>query len=188
MPSVLVTPPAVEPVSLSEAKAHLRVSHADEDGLIGTLIVSARRIVEARTGLVLIEQVWTCYRDDWPDDGVVSLPLSPVSIVSDVGVFGEDNVKAVIDPAHYYADLASRPPRLLLRGSRVWARPGRIANGIAITVTAGYGPAASSVPQPLRQAVLQLVAHWYEHRGNAVPPPFPLTIDPLIQPYREFRL
>ena len=77
---------------------------------------------------------------------------------------------------------------MLLRGSRVWARPGRIANGIAITVTAGYGPAASSVPEPLRQAVLQLVAHWYEHRGNAVPPPIPLTIDPLIGPYRELRL
>jgi uncharacterized phiE125 gp8 family phage protein len=188
MPSILITPPALEPVSLAEARAHLRIAHVDEDALIGTLISSARRIVEARTGLFLIEQVWTSYLDDWPDDGIVLLPLSPVTVVGEVGVFGEDDVKAVIDPAHYYADLTSRPPRLLLRGSRVWARPGRIANGIAITVTAGYGPAAPSVPEALRQAVLQFVAHWYEHRGNAVPPPLPLTIDPLIQPYRELRL
>lgn len=188
MASVLVTPPAIEPVSLAEAKAHLRITHADEDQLISTLIISARRIVEARAGLVLIEQDWTCYFDDWPDDGMISLPLSPVMTVEDLSVLGEDDVPAVIDPAHYYVDLASRPARLLLRGSRVWARPGRIANGIAIAVTAGFGGAASTVPEPLRQAILMLVAHWHEHRGNAEPPALPLTLDALIQPYREVRL
>ncbi len=188
MASVLVTPPAIEPVSLAEAKAHLRISHLDEDALISTLIVSARRIVEARTGLVLIEQDWTCYLDDWPEDGVIAIPLAPVSAVDEVSVFGENDIAAAIDPAHYYVDVASRPPRLLLRGSRVWARPGRIANGVAIAVKAGFGVSASSVPEALRQAILQLVAHWHEHRGHAEPPALPLTLDTLLQPYREVRL
>ena len=188
MPSILVTPPAIEPVTLAEAKAHLRVGHGDEDALISMLIVSARRHVEAQTGLCLIAQGWTHFRDDWPDDGVLALPLAPLLAVDEIGVFGEDDIKAVIDPAHYYADTASRPPRLMLRGSRVWARPGRIGNGIAIELTAGFGTAASDVPEGLREAILQLTAHWFEHRGNANPPPAPLTVKTLLQPFREKRL
>ena len=188
MPAILVTPPAIEPVSLAGAKAHLRVVHAEEDQLISTLISSARRIAEARSGLLLIEQVWTSFLDDWPDTGVIDLPLSPVSSITEVRTYGEDDIAAAIDPAHYYADTASRPPRLLLRGSRVWARPGRIANGVAITMTAGFGPNAADVPEPLRQAILILVAHWFEHRGTGNPPPLPLTLDALIRPWREVRL
>lgn len=188
MPSILITPPALEPVPLADAKAHLRVGHADDDAMIGMLITAARRHIEAQTGLVLLSQQWQHFRDDWPDRGIVSLPLSPVLSVDEVAVHGEDDTKAVIDPAHYYVDTASRPPRLLLRGSRVWARPGRAANGISISVTAGFGSAADDVPEPLRQAHLLLIAHWYEHRGNANPPPLPLTISTLLAPFREKRL
>lgn len=188
MPSVLITPPAVEPISLAEAKAHLRVSHADEDQLIGTLINSAGRIVEARSGLLLIQQTWKCYLDGWPEAGIIGLPLSPVSAIADLAVYGEDNIAAVIDPAHYFADTASRPARLVMRGSRAWARPGRVANGIAITLTVGFGVASAAVPAPLRQAILVLIAHWYEHRGNANPPAIPLTFASLIAPYRGVRL
>ena len=188
MSSLLVTPPALEPVPLAQAKAHLRVSNSDEDQLIAMLIVSARRIVEARSGLLLISQVWSCYDDRWPGDGIMALPLAPVSAIEELAVFGEDDVKAVIDGALYYADLASRPPRLLLRGSRLWAPPGRALNGIAVTLTAGFGADPEAVPEPLRQAILVLVAHWYEHRGNANPPAPPLTLEALIRPYREVRL
>ena len=187
MPSILITPPAVEPVSLAEAKAHLRIGHADEDALISTLITAARRHAEAQTGLAAISQSWRHFRDDWPDTGVIALPLAPLISVDEVAVYGDDGIKAVIDPAHYYADNASRPPRLLLRGSRVWARPGRIGNGIAISVTIGFG-AAASVPAELRQALLQLLAHWYEHRGSATPPPPPLTVRTLLAPFGEKHL
>jgi uncharacterized phiE125 gp8 family phage protein len=188
MPSVLVTPPALEPVSLAEAKAHLRVSHSDEDQIIGALVASARRIVEARSGLMLISQTWVHSLDRWPDYGVIEIPLAPVLAVEELAVYGEDDTKAVIDAAHYFADLASRPPRLLLRGSRMWPPPGRTLNGISVTVEAGFGATAAAVPEPLRQAMLILVAHWYENRGNAEPPAMPLTVDALIRPYREVRL
>lgn len=188
MPSILVTPPGIEPVTLGEAKAHLRVAHTDEDQLIGTLIAAARREIEARTGLALVEQAWTVYRDDWPDNGVIDLPLAPLKSVDELATYSDDDVKSTVDPAHYYVDAASRPPRLLLRGSRVWARPGRIGNGVAISVTAGFGPNADDVPESLRQAMLVLVAHWYDHRGDSRPPAPPLTVDALLRPFREARL
>lgn len=187
MPSILTTPPALEPVSLSEAKAHLRVGHGDEDDLIGKLIVAARRHLEQQTGLAFITQGWSCFRDSWPDENAVMLPVAPVQAISDVKVYGEDDNASTIDPAHYFLDNVSRPPRLMLRGSRIWPAPGRSGNGIEIRVTAGFGSAASDVPQPLREAMLLLVAHWYAHRGDGEARG-PLGLEALIDAFREKRL
>ncbi len=188
MPSILTAPPALEPVSLAEAKAHLRIAHADEDDTLTKLIVAARRQAEVQTGLALISQGWSHFRDDWPEDGSIELPLWPVISLGDIKVYGEDDIAATIDAAHYYLDRLSRPARLLLRGSRVWARPGRIGNSIEIALTAGFGTAAADVPGQLRQAILQLVAHWYEHRGTGEDAAPPLDVTLLLSSFRERRL
>ena len=188
MASILVRPPAAEPVTLAEAKAHLRVTHGEEDALIGALITSARRVAEAKTGLCFIAQEWTVFRDTWPEDGLFTLPLSPVLAIEDLAVHGEEEgQRAVIEPSHYVSDLASRPARLMLRGSRQWQKPGRALNGISITLQAGFGPAPDDVPQPLRQAVLMLVAHWYAHRGDESAPGVTSAVDALLRPYRAVR-
>jgi len=188
MAAVLIEAPAGEPVSLAEARAQLGVAHGDDDALLATLITAARRVVEARTGLTLMTQHWLCLFDDWPQDGVMALPVAPVAEVDELAVFGADEAKAVIDPAHYLADLASRPPRLMLRGSRLWPRPGRAVNGIGVRVVAGFGPAPSDVPEPLRQAVLLLVAYFYAQRGSEAGSGLPLGLAPLLAPYRGVRL
>ena len=188
MGAILVQAPASEPVSLAEAKAQLRVNHDDDDQLIAALITAARRVVEARTGLCLIAQHWLCLRDDWPGDGEIALPVAPLAAVEEIGVIGEDDATAVIDPAHYIADAAARPPRVLLRGSRQWPRPGRAVNGIAIRVEAGFGASPQDVPQPLRQAVELLVAHFYAQRGDEPGGGLPLSLGALLDPYRMVRL
>jgi uncharacterized phiE125 gp8 family phage protein len=187
MPAILTTPPLIEPVTLAEAKAHLRIGHADEDDAITRLIVSARRHLEQQTGLCFITQGWSCFRDHWPEAGDVKLPVAPVLSVADVKVYGEDDVAAVIDPAHYFLDSVSRPARLVLRSARIWPPPGREANGIEIAVTAGFGAATTAVPQALREALLQLVAHWYGHRGDESVR-LPLQIEAIIAQFREVRL
>ena len=184
MPSVLTTPPATEPVTLSEAKAHLRVTHGDDDVYIGTLIKTARGSIEAQTGLGLVPQAWSVFLDDWPDNGVIELPLAPVLDIADIKTYGDDDTSAIIDPAHYYEDKISRPARIILRGSRSWVRPGRQANGIEILLTIGF----TNVPEPLREAVLQLVGHWYGTRGDETADEKPLGLAQLIQPYRELRV
>lgn len=188
MGQVLVQAPASEPVSLAEAKAQLRVVNADDDQLIASLITAARRVVEARTGLCLIAQDWLCFRDAWPEDGVIELPVAPLRAVEEIGVFGEDDTKAVIDPAHYLVDAASRPPRVLLRSSRIWPRPGRGVNGIGIRAEAGFGTSPQDVPQPLRQAILLLVAHFFAQRGDEAASSVPVTLGALLEPYRMVRL
>ena len=188
MPCILTTPPASEPVSLDDAKAHLRLSQSDDDVLLSTLISAARRRIEAETGLALIQQGWSCYRDDWPDTGLVEIAVAPLLSVNRVTTYGDDDTAADIDASHYYIDAVSRPARVALRGSRVWPRPGRAANGIEIAVTAGFGTAAAAVPEDLRTALLHLVAQLYENRGTGSEPDLPLTVAAAIARYRMVRL
>jgi uncharacterized phiE125 gp8 family phage protein len=187
MPAILTAPPAIEPVSLGEAKAHLRVTHNDDDQYISTLIKTARTAIEARTGLALITQGWSVFLDDWPQTGEIRLPLAPVLDVVDIKAWSDADVAAIIDPAHYFEDRASRPPRIVLRGSRSWVKPGRVANGIEILLSVGFGAAAAAVPEPLREAILQLVAHWFGARGDEQAD-WPMGAARLIHPYKEFRL
>ena len=185
MPSIPTTPPLAEPLALADAKAHLRVTTGDEDAMISTLIIAARRHVEQATGLALMTQGWSVFFDRWPATAELALPLWPLITITDLKVWGDNNVAAIIDPAHYFADGVSRPARLVRRGSRAWAPPGRVANGIEIAATFGFG-AAAAVPAALKQAMLSLIAHWFENRGDAAP--VPLDIAALIAPWREIRL
>src|SRR5690242_14642320 len=78
MPSILLTPPAVEPLSLAEAKAFLRVEHDDDDDIIAALIAGARIHVEAQTRRALITQSWRLVRDCWPQDGRIEVRPAPL--------------------------------------------------------------------------------------------------------------
>lgn len=49
MPSHLIAAPAIEPITLAEAKLFLRIEHDDEDTAIAALIAAARQHVEMAT-------------------------------------------------------------------------------------------------------------------------------------------
>jgi uncharacterized phiE125 gp8 family phage protein len=192
MPLILTSGPAVEPVALAEAKAHLRVDGTAEDTLIASLIVTARLHVEAAAGLALITQSWSWFRDAWPPGPALDLPLRPVESIAAVRLYDADGATTTLDPASYFLDGAGTPPRLVRQAALTWPIPGRLANGVEIAFTAGYGPAAADVPAPLRHAILLLVAHWYEHRApveaGAQPAPLPDMVSELLAPYRTMRL
>jgi uncharacterized phiE125 gp8 family phage protein len=190
MTAVLISPPAVEPVTLTEAKAHLRLAGSDEDDLVAALIVAARVHVETVTRRVLIAQEWRVFLDAAPPDGVVMLPVMPVSAVSAVTVYDRQGLPAVLAPADYTVDLASVPGRLALTGGG--PAPGRAFNGIEIDLTAGYGLSGLDVPQPLRLAVMMLAARWHQARDGAfvgtVPQDIADAFAALTAPYRVMRL
>ncbi len=187
MSLLLTTPPLVEPVSLLDAKAHLRVPHADDDAYISTLIISARRRVETRTGLRLITQGWSQFMDCWPPFGMVELQLNPVATVTDVIVYGDTDTPSTIDPAHYFLDATSNPPRVVFRQGRNPSPPGRRANGIELRMNAGFG-LATQVPQELKQAIMLLVADAFAHRGDDGVRAMPPAVLELLNAYRVMRL
>ncbi len=188
MSLLLTSPPLLEPVTLAEAKAHLRVDHAGDDTFISNLIIGARRQIEARTSLCMIEQGWSVFYDLWPATDCLTVPLDPLLSVTEILIYGDNDTPAVLDPAHYFVDRTAWPSRIVLRHGRTAPQPGRTANGIEIKVTAGFGPAPASVPQELRQAVLLTVGAWFANRGDEQGGALPLMAMGLIRPYRHVRL
>ncbi len=185
MPSILLSPPAVEPVTLADAKAHLRVEHSADDDLIAALIAGARAHVEAHTRRALIAQSWRLIRDEWPPDGRVAVLPVPLVALSAARVYRFDGSTQTIDPAAFVADVASAPAVLSFNGGAPPV-PGRVIGGIELDVDVGYGEEPADVPEPLRQAIRILIAHWYENRGltGESAAALPQTVEALIAPYR----
>lgn len=191
MALTLLAAPAVEPVTLAEAKAHLRVDASNEDVLIGSLLLTSRLHIEAALGLAMITQSWRLYLDRWPLGDTVELPLAPLQSVTAARVKTSAIVTETLAPTSDLVDLASRPPRLVWN-SAVRPDPGVAANGIEIDFTAGFGADGASVPAPLKHAIIMLTAHWYEHRDpvevGANDARIPDAVSDLIQPFRKIRL
>jgi hypothetical protein len=158
MTSTLIAGPGEEPVTVAEAKAFCRIDGSDEDALVEALIAAARLQVESLTGRALVEQTWRL--TTCPAGRLVVLPVIPAIAVLEA------------------------PDGAVLQGDAVLlAEP--LSGEISIDYTAGYG-GATEVPADLKQAVLTLVAYWYENRDalTATPPNF----DRLIQSYARVRL
>lgn len=178
--------PAAEPVTLSEAKAHLRVDLTDDDAIITRLISAAREWVEAQAGRALMTQSWRMTLDAWPLGEAVTLIRPPVQAVTAVRTFSAEGV-ATVWPGANYAMSFGTEPQALVRLAFTWPTPGRARTGIEIDVTCGYGAAAADMPASLRQAVLLKIAQLYERRGEDGADG-PDEAQRLIAPFRTVRL
>lgn len=189
MSSILITSPAVEPLSLAEAKAYLRVETDDDDALIGALIAAARLQVEAQTQTALITQGRRLSLDCWPQRGRIAVRPGPLKSLTAARVFDFDGHERSVDPQHFVIDAGASVLAFV-----AWAMPAptRIAAGIELDVTVGFGDAAGDVPEPLRQAMRLFIAHWYENRGliaaGAQAVALPAGAAALLAPYRMLSL
>jgi len=189
MTPLALAPPAIEPVSLSEAKDFLRILADDEDELLETLLTAARLMIEAGSGRLLIAQRWRIVIDAWPPSGAIRLPLSPVLALVDARVHRAGAPAEPVPLAALSLVPGSDPPAIAIADGV--QSPGRARYGIEIDLFAGFGETRDTVPAPLRQAVLRLACRWFEHRGDVVSRDaarLPAEIAALIAPYRRARL
>jgi uncharacterized phiE125 gp8 family phage protein len=168
------TPPAIEPVTLAEAKQHLRVDIADDDTYIEALIVAARQYAEEYLDRALISQQLAMRMDTFPYE--FELPRPPMATS---GTLTTTAVTYALDPgsastavpttttlstSQYRVDRDDTPGRIRTVYNGTW--PSHLSDPNAVTVTwwAGYGSSTSDVPQAIRNAMLMLVGHMYEQR------------------------
>jgi uncharacterized phiE125 gp8 family phage protein len=171
------TQPAVEPVTLAEAKAHLRVDTADDDTYITGLIRAAREWVEQYLDRTLVHTQWVMRFDKFPPDGTldIELPRPPMvasgtaTAVALTFTF-ENGDTSTYSTASFRVDRASTPGAVKTLYGQTWPPHLQDDNAISVTWWAGYGASGSDVPQGVKNAMLMYVHELYEKRGNGEPP------------------
>jgi len=192
----LVTGPSVEPVTLSEAKTHMRVDHDDEDSLISALIVAARERIDGKEGILnraIIQQTWELTLDDeFPDE--IEIPLPPLQSVSSITYVDTDGDTQTLAADQYRVIDSVEPARIVPANDVTWPTPREQTEAIMVKFVAGHEDSGASpqdladnVPQVIKQAILLTVSHWYEHREAVhmgTSESLPMGVDALLWPLR----
>jgi len=178
MPAKLITAPAVEPVTLVEAKAHLYVTHGDDDALIGAYIAAAREDAEHRLQRALVEQTWELALDAFPN--VIVLPMAPLVSITSIKYIDDAGVEQTLGSSTYYADTVAEPGQVVPKYGESWPTTRAERNAVRVRYVAGYGDSGSFVPAAIRQWILLRVGSLYENRESAV------SGQPIQQAPRDF--
>lgn len=163
----LVDAPLVEPITLAEAKAQMRVEHSDDDTLIERLIDVAINYtdVTGALGKAMITQKW----GQWiaPNPSTVTLILGPVQAVTAVKYYDTDGTLQTDDYNNYQVFGTSTATTIEPKTGFNWPTTQDRPDAIKIEYEIGYGDTAADVPAVIKHAMLVLVAHWYENRENS---------------------
>lgn len=175
----LTTGPASEPISLTEAKAQLRLEISADDDLVTDLIQGAREAVEDITKRQLITATWKLTLDAFPAE--IVLPLPPLQSVSSIKYYDTDGNQQTLSSSLYSVDTQSQPGRITPAYGESWPDTRTINNAVEVNFVAGYGDAGSDVPMKIRQAMLLYITWGYEDREAMKMKP--RAIDDLLSHY-----
>lgn len=163
-----------------EAKAYLRIDHADEDALIDRLIADAMVLAEAFTAQQLLQRA--VVETLSAGSGWQRLSSAPVRSITGVEGLPADGAAFPLPVDSYAIDIDAH--------GQGWVRvtnPGA-AGRIRVTLGAGLASDWSGLPEPVRLGILRLTAHLYTHRDSADDVGPPAAVAALLRPWRRMRL
>jgi len=184
----LITPPATFPITVDEAKAHLRILGTDDDATITSLIEVATEQAEEITSRQLVEATWELYVDGLSES--IELAKSPVQAVEKVEYIAEGSESfSLLEPSFYDVDILSEPGNIYRKLNVSYPSVSAVKNSVKITLRSGY----EKVPAPIKQWMLLRLSTLYENRDEIVVGATPYLIESdynhyLISKYKVGRL
>ena len=174
MKSRIKTEPAIEPVTLAEARSQCRVitqgspATSEDDDDLTRYIKAARELAESRTKRALITQTWTAYLDGFPWDGCpIALPFPRLQSVTSLKYYDGEGTLQTLPTSAYQVDAIDEPGSISLAPSQVWpVTQFQRTNAVEIEFVAGYGSTMASVPESLRAWILAAVDFMFENRST----------------------
>jgi len=211
----LITPPAIEPVTLEQAKSQLRVDFSQDDSLITALISAAREYVEQNLNRAIYNQTYVLSLDqfnygDWRstipterrnplrfsslwESMALRLPMPRLVLVTSITYLDTTGTQQTLDPSTYVVDNASQPARIVPALDLTWPTTDYyIPGSVQVTYVAGSygdGTTVDNCPQTIKQAILLMVGHLYNNReatSEARLSAIPLGVDALLSPYKFY--
>lgn len=171
----LITPPATTPVSLTEAKTHLRIDGTNDDAAIAAYIEAATKATEAFLGRALVDQTWQLVLDSFPTgiDLEIKIPKPPLIAVTSIVYDDSNGQEQPLTPDNYFVDNVSEPGWVVpASGSLSWPAPIAAINSVRINFRAGYldnnSPPANIVPGDIKSAILLTIGTLFEQREAQV--------------------
>lgn len=183
---ILISAPVSAPISLAEAKEHLRVTWSEEDDAITDLIEDAVAYLDGWGGVLgraLEPQTWQISLGRFPA-GNIDLPLGPVSAVEAIEYLDAgDRSPRTLDPSLYELDTYAVEARVVPIAPWPATAPANAA--VRVRWVAGTG-----CPKPIRRAIKLLVGHFYMNREatSAALATVPFGVSSLIEPWRRVGL
>lgn len=175
----VVTPAASEPITLTEAKAQLRIEFSDDDTLIGSLIKSARSTCEDITKRQLITATYKLTLDCFPAEIIV--PKAPLQSVSSIKYYDTDGDLQTLNSDLYQVDAESEPAIIVPAYNQNFPDTRAMKNAVEVEFIAGYGDASTDIPEKIRDACLLYLTWRYEDREGLRMKP--QAIDDLLSHY-----
>jgi uncharacterized phiE125 gp8 family phage protein len=188
MQLIELTQPTAEPVTYSEAAAHLRLDGTAQQALIESYIKSARNVAEAYTRRTFMPRSFRLVLDAW--ETVVVLPKPPVTSINAVNVLLSNGSSVAVMPTAWRFLPGDGHAKVLFSNTSALALPGIAAGGITLDYSAGYASAAD-VPQAIKTAILLMVGYLYDVRvavGGDFSPTLPMAARALLEGYRVRRV
>jgi hypothetical protein len=182
---VIITPPAVEPVSLAEARSHLLLPSTvtDQDAEIQEFIASARRKAESITGRTYVYTTYDWVLDHWPMPASLAQralmqtlnmpspplaeirpPRTPLVSVASITYYDPQGVQRTLDPALYQV-MAGTPGRIMPAFAQAWPAVRSWPGSITVRFTAGYSADAAGVPPTVKTYIKLTLTGWFQERS-----------------------
>lgn len=190
MTTTRITDAAVEPLSVDQAKRHLRedLDDAGNDEDIAAMIVAARMAAEDRLQRALVQSTWRLTLDAFP--AVIELAMGRIISVDSVQYVDADGALQTLDTAAWLADLTSEPGRVVPAYGLSWPATRAEPGAVRVTYKAGYGTTAAAVPAPVVHWIKLALTDLYEQRSrSAERPAVPMQFaDGLLDAYKCWSL
>jgi len=185
------TPPKVEPVDINDIKEHLRITNAQEENYLETLVAAARETCEKQSNRSYVEQTLVATFNDWPEFPI-ELPRPPVQSVEKIEYKDKDGILTIWNSDNYIVDNYSFIPKIY-KDYNAELPNVELAkvNAIQITYIAGYASDDSgdttnytkNIPARYKHAIKLLVGEWYRMREEITeskPTTIPDGVDRLL--------
>ncbi len=189
---VCTAPPEAMPVTLAQAKAHLRIDHDAEDTVITDMIAGVTEFLDGWNGwlgLCLVDQTWRHSFAGWCGGELrLALPGATAVVVKYTDTAGAEQTLAS-DAYHLIEDMLGS--LLIPAEAATWPALGKVPAPVRVEAKHGFANAAA-VPAGVRNGILQMVADWYENRatvgtGGASRIPLEASADRNLSRHRRLR-